>query len=157
MGVRERILALVEPLKEEERLLIEQRDQKQAELGEILSNLREVQKLLRVADPDAYQKEEAQNGPAKVTMTKSGKTASEDSINRVFRAMWAEPAETWTLQKLADKTGLHVSTVNPSVQILREQGNVRSIGRLAKTKDQKGPPPLGFKIAETATPPEASD
>jgi hypothetical protein len=151
MGVRERIAALVEPLKEEEQLLIEQRDAKQAELGEILNELREVQKLLKVADPEAYQT----NGPK--PKTKSGKSTSEESINRIFRAMWAEPAETWTLQKLADKTGLHISTVNPSIQILRARGDVRSIGRLAKTKDRKGPPPLGFKIAETATPPEADN
>jgi hypothetical protein len=146
MAVKERIAALIAPLKSEEAALIEQRDAKQAELAEILEELRQVQRMLRVADPESYasQKEDGKNGGP-----------SEETVERIFRVMWAEPAKTWTIAEVAGKTGLHSTSVSGAIQVLRQRGDVQNKGRMPKAPGAMGAAPLGFKIAETATPPGA--
>lgn len=143
MTLRERIAALVEPLKIEETALVEQRDELQAQLSKVNDDLREVQKLLRVADPEAYAKERSEDNEKK---------PSEETIARILRLMWADPARVWTLNEIADTTGFHSSSVSNAMMVLRQRGDVRSLGRIQRRPGQVGPAPLGFKVADAATP-----
>src|SRR5215471_10844810 len=145
MSVRERILALVEPLKEEEQGLLAERDRLAEELGKINDDLREIQKLLRTADPDSYVKETGNGG---------GPSVSEDVVLRVFRLMWAHPEKHWSVAEISNRMTLHQSSVSNAMQVLRARGDIRPTGRLPRKPGQKGTTSMGFKIAEGATPPE---
>jgi hypothetical protein len=139
------IAGIVEPLKAEHAKLAERRDELQTQLDEVRAGMNQLEKILRAADPDSYIREPGKNGS-------SG--PSEEAITRLLRAMWAEPARTFTMSILVEKTQMAQSSVSAILQILRQRGDVRSIGRVQKAPGQLGQPPLGFKIAEGAQVPE---
>lgn len=146
MGIAERIAALVEPLKAEERELLKEEKELQSQLADVRADLKRVQQMLRYADPESYQKEEKEaTGP------------SEATINKIFRIMWSEPAKTWSIAELAKRTSLHSTSISAVIQVLRQRGEVRNMGRLPRRPGQMGLTSLGFKVAEAATPPNGHE
>lgn len=145
--VRAQISALVEPLWDEHKKLREERDKVLAELAGINEEIKEVEKVLRAADPAMFVKE-----PTKRPGTR------QQSKDRIMAAMWASPATTWTQTSLAEKVKLHPTTIRDVLGQLRAEGQVRMIGRMPNPPGKKkGLTPLGFKIAESATADGKSD
>jgi hypothetical protein len=147
MDIRERVKALVEPFKADEARLLAQREELQVQLAAVNEGLREIQKWLKLVDPEAYAVQRG-NGSAKV---------SDEYVNRVFRAMWSRPEKVWSQAELQKETGIHQGSVSAAMQVLRARGDVRNMGRIPKRPGQVGQAPLGFKVAETATPPGAEE
>jgi hypothetical protein len=140
------IAKLAQPLWAKHEELATKRDGIAAELETVNGEIRQIEKVLRAVDPDKFVRENTNSsGVYKDT---------ERNAAIILRTMWQEPHLNYTVTILANKTNLTNSQVQTALQHLRAQGDVRSIGRVAKAPGQMGAAPVGYKIADGAVAPE---
>jgi DNA-binding Lrp family transcriptional regulator len=147
MDVKQAIGATVAPLWELHAQATKERDELRAKLADVDDTVRQLEKMLRVGDPDNPMWAKQENGK-----TASGRTVSEKTVTAVHRAMWKDAHRTFTITELAREMGLSASTVDNAMTELRARGIVRAIGRIPNPIG-RGPAVMGFKIGENVPPP----
>ena len=148
MSVRERIDALLEPLRSEERTLSKQRDELQDELGKVEAELQELQEVLSSFVPP----KRVANGRGVVRKKKKKfKATSPETNARVLQTMMSEPTRAWTGRELTQQTGLHSTSVANALRVLVAEHRVENLGRLPRPENYTGLTPYGYRIPQETT------
>ena len=135
--------ALLQPLTETLADLELQRSALALQLSEIDRQIRRAKRVLTAA--------ETALGRPPASKPRSGGRAnhphsSAETLERVIKVFTDNPTLTFSVGEIAERTGLHKSTIQYAVKDLRGEQRIRLLGRRTKPADQIGPPENHYRL-----------
>jgi hypothetical protein len=133
------IAGILEPLLAKGKELLAERARVKLELDMLDDEIKRVDRIIRAADPTTK--------PGPKTKSKAPEhRVSPQLVAKVLAAAKARGDEAFSADELMAATGMSRGPINYSLRVLRDNDEVRMIGRMPRPDGHRGQVPYGYKV-----------